>query len=215
MKKLLSAALLNALFVCLGCHSGVRSLTASPNQTQDSADAVLNTAASKFGMQIAGYGSNDGLSQLTKVTPPNAVGVVACDKFGRAYLPDATKPGDNDDYWVVGTLNTPQFQQMRICSYGIMNGPVAQHIQITGGNPISGQNGLCQKPTNAAGSYNPGIQMEYDLAPYETIARGTGVGAIAILLPGANYCIHRVPAKGADPKAFLGPVAVEVTYAGY
>jgi hypothetical protein len=215
MKPLLSAALSSILFVCLGCHSAIQPHATSPSQTQDSADAVLNTPASKFGIQIAGYGSNDGQSPLTKVTPPNAVGVVACDKFGRAYLSDAAKPGNNDDYWVVGTLNTPQFQQMRICSYGIMNGPVAQHIQITGGNPISGQNGLCQIPDNSPGSYNPGVQLEYDLAPYETITRGTGVGVVALLLPGANYCIHRVPAKSADPKALLGPVAVEVTYAGY
>ena len=215
MKTLLSIALLSSLSVCLGCKSPIQPHAAATSQTQDSADAVLNSPASKFGIQIAGNGSNDGLSALTRVTPPNAVGVVACDKFGRAYLTEAAKPGDNDDYWIVATLNTPQYQQMRICSYGIMNGPVAQHIQITGGNPISGQNTLCQIPANAQGSINPGIQMEYDMTGYETITRGTGIGAIAYLLPGTNYCIHRVPAKGADPKASLGPVAVEITYASF
>ena len=98
----------------------------------------------------------------------------------------------------IGTGN----DQLRICSYSIINGSSAQDVELfTGTTSASSGSGNVCGLTNDQSPY-----MTYHLGPYEAITRGSGIGLLYSLNPGAGICVHR-------KQNGTNPLDIEITYA--
>jgi hypothetical protein len=114
---------------------------------------------------------------------------------------DAPSQGANDGDTMITPIATGT-TQLRVCSYSILNGAAAQDVQFFFGttSASSSSGNVC----GVTGSQLPFVA--YHLGPYESIARGSGVGVLYSLNPGGGICIHR-------KQNGTNPLGIEVTYA--
>ena len=117
---------------------------------------------------------------------------------------DAPNQGTSDGFTEI-TGVAAGTTQLRVCSYAITNGSVAQDVALYTGNTSasSGSGNVC--------GVNPGSQkpfMTYHLGPYEAITRGSGVGVLYTLGTNSGICVHRMQ-NGTNP------LGIEVTFTIY
>jgi hypothetical protein len=185
-------ALFTATVCLVGCHPSEQShaAAASVTSTRDAADAFVNAAPFGSAMVVDGIGTTGASASVRYLN--------ACDNSVQW---DAPSQGANDGDTMITPIATGT-TQLRVCSYSILNGAAAQDVQFFFGttSASSSSGNVC----GVTGSQLPFVA--YHLGPYESIARGSGVGVLYSLNPGGGICIHR-------KQNGTNPLGIEVTYA--
>lgn len=180
------------------CHSaGTANKRASSSvmDTRDAATANEAAGVNNSVMIVGGQGSREPF-----ISGPGAQYLTVCDK---ANLVNLSNEGSDDGTTAVTDVAL-EGTAVHVCSYAFNNGAAAQDVQLFNAGPMAVGGGHTSCANSAAQPF-----MTYHLGPYESIARGAGVGVLYVAGGSGNgICVHRVQNGTA-------PLSVEMTYAIY